>query len=657
MNAEAPHGGAAVAVSSEDPLAPATLPRIVLVGSPNVGKSATFNALTGAYVTVSNYPGTTVEVSRGRATVGGRTYEVIDTPGLYGLVPTSDDERVARRILLDERAAAVVHIVDAKNLSRMLPLTLQLIEMGLPVILVLNMADEAQSLGFTFDTDALSRSLGVPVAATVAVARGGIAPLLGAITDFDGERGKPMRYPPAIEQAVSALEPHLKDGTALSPRTAALLVLQGDEELRTRFALGSERAPDMTDIEASVQIAAARGAHASSVITGAVRSPEAVRSGFGERLSGLMMNPWTGLPILAFVLYFAFYWFVGVWGAGDAVDFLESRVFGEIINPWVTRFFEAVLPWLVLQKLFVGEYGVFTLGVQYAVAIILPIVGTFFIAFSIIEDCGYLPRLAMLVDRGFKVIGLNGRAVIPIVLGFGCDTMATMVTRILETRREKIIATFLLSLAIPCSAQLGVILGVLAHRPLALAIWGGVIALEFFLIGFLAARLLPGSSGSFAMELPPLRLPRPVNVLTKTYARMHWYFAEIFPLFIFASVLIWFGQVVGLFDLVIAATVPIVRLLSLPDEASVVFLFGFFRRDYGAAGLFDLAGSGALDGRQLVVAAVTLTLFLPCVAQFLVMQKERGLRMTLAMSAFIFPFALGTGWTVGALLRLLDVQL
>ena len=345
MNAEAEHGGIAVAVSSEEPLAPAALPRIVLVGSPNVGKSATFNALTGAYVTVSNYPGTTVEVAHGRATIGGMTYEVIDTPGLYGLVPTSDDERVARRILLDERAAAVVHIVDAKNLSRMLPLTLQLIEMGLPVILVLNMADEAQSLGFTFDTDALSRSLGVPVAATVAVARGGIAPLLGAITDFDGERGKPMRYPPAIEQAVSALEPHLKDGTALSPRTAALLVLQGDEELRTRFALGSERAPDMTDIEASVQIAAARGTYASSVIAGAVRSPEAVRSGFGERLSGLMMNPWTGLPILAFVLYFAFYWFVGVWGAGDAVDFLESRVFGEIINPWVTRFFEAVLPW------------------------------------------------------------------------------------------------------------------------------------------------------------------------------------------------------------------------------------------------------------------------------------------------------------------------
>ena len=195
----------------------------------------------------------------------------------------------------------------------------------------------------------------------------------------------------------------------------------------------------------------------------------------------------------------------------------------------------------MVQDLFVGEYGILTLGLRYAVAIILPIVGTFFLAFSILEDTGYLPRLAMLMDRVFKGIGLNGRAVIPMVLGFGCDTMATMVTRTLETRRERVIATLLLALAIPCSAQLGVILAMLSGAPGALLIWGLVITGVFLLVGLLAARLLPGERPTFYMELPPLRLPQLGNVLVKTYTRMEWYLLEVLPFFLLASVVIWLG--------------------------------------------------------------------------------------------------------------------
>ena len=197
-----------------------------------------------------------------------------------------------------------------------------------------------------------------------------------------------------------------------------------------------------------------------------------------------MMNPLTGAPILLFVLYYGLYKFVGSFGSGFLVDFLENKVFINHINPWVTSLVNSTIPFKLVQDLLVGEYGVITLGVRYAFAIILPIVATFFFAFAIVEDTGYLPRLAMLVDQLFKRIGLSGRAVIPLVLGFGCDTMATMVTRTLPTKRERIIATLLLALAIPCSAQMGVIFALLEGTPLGLAVWLGVIILVFLLVGF-----------------------------------------------------------------------------------------------------------------------------------------------------------------------------
>ena len=243
---------------------------------------------------------------------------------------------------------------------------------------------------------------------------------------------------------------------------------------------------------------------------------------------------------------------------------------------------------------------------------------TFFIAFSIMEDTGYLPRLAMFVDRLLKKIGLNGRAVIPIVLGFGCATMATIVTRTLETKRERIIATFLLSLAIPCSAQMGVILALLAGNTLGLWIFLGVMSANFLLIGFLTAQLMPGDMPLFYMEVPPLRLPKLSNVVTKTYTRVEWYLKEVLPLFIMASLLIWVGRLTGIFDFMTNFLSYPVKWIGLPKETATAFLFGFFRRDYGAAGLYDLKKAGVLHGIPLVVSVITLALFLPCIAQFFV---------------------------------------
>jgi ferrous iron transport protein B len=332
------------------------------------------------------------------------------------------------------------------------------------------------------------------------------------------------------------------------------------------------------------------------------------------------------------------------------VDFLEGTIFEKIISPWVTKLLFSLLPWKVLQELLVGEYGVITLGVRYAVALILPIVTTFFLAFSILEDTGYLPRLSLLIDRLFKAIGLTGRAVIPMILGLGCDTMATMVTRTLPTRRERIIA-------IPCSAQLGVILALFEGNGTALWIWLGVIIGVFLFVGFLSSKVLPGERPSFYMEIPPLRLPSVSNVIVKTYSRVHWYFKEIFPLFILASLFIWLGQMTGLFDLVVKGLEYPIHLLGLPDKAAVSFLFGFFRRDYGVAGFYDMKKLHLLTGHQRVVASVTLTLFVPCVAQFLMNIKERGMQIGIGLSLFVLLFSFGTGYLVHLGLNILGVRL
>ena len=716
------------------------LPLIAIVGCPNVGKSVLFNTLTGAYVTVSNYPGTTVEVSRGKGRLpggrlsdgrlpdgrpgsypGGTEVGVVDTPGTYRLLPITEEERVARQILLAEHADTVIHVADAKNLARMLPMTLQLIEAGLPVVLDVNLMDEAERLGLRVDIPSLEQALGIPVVGTALALGRGSAQLKERVAEYLGTAGldaarpnaarpdaarpdaAPMdgschtgqsccaigtlaalvpsgsraavHYQPLIEQALEEIENKLTGTYHLSKRAIALLLLQNDAEvmeLVREQALrpaqdGHGQPPDngqhVDDILRIVQATQARFSQplsyviarqqqeaAQHILDTVMALPEQRVVGFAEHLSAAMMNPLTGVPILLVAL-FVLYEFVGVLGAQTLVKWLEDGLFGTIINPWVNHVLELLIPWPMLRNLFGGDYGIITLGVRYAVAIILPIVGTFFIAFSVIEDSGYLPRLAMLIDRVFKRLGLNGRAVIPLVLGFGCDTMATIVTRTLETKRERILATFLLSLAIPCSAQLGVMLGLLGGSPALLAVWGLIVLGVFLVVGFLAAKLMPGQRPTFYMELPPLRLPTLTNVLVKTYTRMEWYLREVFPVFIIASVIIWFGQLTGLFNLAVGALVPLVRWMGLPDKTAVTFLFGFFRRDYGAAGLYDMRAS--LNAEQLVVATTTITLFVPCIAQFAVTVKERGWKTALAIVAFIFPFSFLVGgalnWVLMAL--------
>ena len=635
--------------------------KVILVGNPNVGKSVVFGYLTGRYVTVSNYPGTTVEVTRGEARDRGTVFEIIDTPGVYSLLPMSEDERVTRDILMEEPGSRVIQVCDAKNMRRSLMITIQLAEMGVPLVIAVNMADEARDRGVMPRIDQLEKKIGVPAIPTVAVRKKGVDRLMGLL-DRAMTPGVGVFYGEKIEAAVSRMESLLPESAPVGRRALALMLLCGDDSLTAWLAenVTGERIKEMnatrnrleeeTGGEIAYRINLVRLQWIDSLLEELGEEAGAGKgSGWANVFGRYAMDPVYGVPILLFVLFLA-YEFVGVFGAKVLVDFLEAGLFGKAIVPGAAWVVNHAIPWPLARDFLVGPYGMISMALSYAIAIVLPIVGTFFWGFGILEDSGYLPRLAVMVDRIFKKIGCNGKAVLPMILGLGCDTMATLTTRILETRKERVIVTLLLALGIPCSAQLGVILGMLGNvGPAATVTWLAILVAVILAVGFLASKVIPGESSDFILEIPPIRFPRMGNLAVKTMARIEWYLREAVPLFILGTLILFVADRLGwLLWLQKAAEPLVVGALDLPPKTAEAFLIGFLRRDYGAAGLFNMARAGLLTNLQVVVSLVTITLFIPCIANFLVIVKEHGGKVAAGMALFIFPLAV----LVGALVNL-----
>jgi ferrous iron transport protein B len=642
----------------------ASVPTIALVGNPNVGKSVIFSHLTGKYVTVSNYPGTTVEIAKGSSSFDGGLHRVIDTPGANSLIPRSEDEKVARDMLLSQNSTTVVQVADSKNLRRSLILTSQMAEMELPMVLALNMVDEARSAGISIDTKKLSERLGVPVVETVATERRGINKLISLLGSAKPSVFRVEQHP-RIREAIEKIAARLPSGPVSREAIAAML-LAGDHSLED-WLKGNCAEEQMEEIDAIVRETQSHFAEPLPYVIGKRRLDQ-IDSLLGEvlkaeskdrwswlRLVGdLAQHPVWGLPIVGLVLYFMFV-FVGQFGAGTCVDFIESVVFGEYINPaaiWLV----GKIPVPLLQDMLVGEFGLITMGLTYSIAIVLPIVGFFFLAFGILEDTGYLPRLTIMANKVFKVMGMNGKAVLPMVLGLGCDTMATLTTRILDSKKERVISTFLLALAIPCSAQLGVILGILGGVSLsAFVVFAAVIVSQLLIVGFLAGKIVPGEVSDFMIEIPPFRLPKISNVVLKTISRVEWFLKEAVPLFLLGTSVLFVADRLGALDAIVRVAEPVVvRFLMLPAETTVSFVMGFLRRDYGAAGLYKLYEEGMLNPVQVIVSLVVITLFIPCIANFFVIVKERGIKTALVMLTLIFPIAILTGGIVNWILRALN---
>ncbi len=647
--------------------------KLVLAGNPNVGKSIFFNYLTGLYVEVSNYPGTTVEVLRGKY----KNFIVYDTPGIYGLSSFNDEEKIAKNIIIE--ADVILNVVDAVNLERDLFLTIQLIDSGKPVVVALNMMDEAEKKKIKINVEKLSKLLGVPVIPTVAVKQIGFKEVVEAIENSIGTGNRDRK----ISEKISNLAK--KFGVS---EIEALLILEGDVEILDRYK--SRFDGELYGCDEREKIYIERRNRANQIVAEVV-SIDSVGGKFSSFVGRIAIHPIFGFIFIIVVLYLA-YLLVGKLIAQELVNFTENKIGKELyeynLKKLVANYFPVDVKVSVIGEseevieernfafehgfknspdvfnqmenfvkdknvkyefnfknpilvIIFGEFGVLTMTIRYLLFLLLPLVIGFYLMLAILEDSGYLPRLATFVDRLMNYIGLNGKAVIPAILGFGCVTMATITTRLLSTTREKRIMTAILQITIPCSAQLAVITTLLMRAGFeATLIYILVMFTVFVTIGLILNKILPGESTPLLIDLPPMRIPRVENLIRKTGMRTFYFMKEAGFWFFVGAFIVGFMQVTGLLDKWIQFLSPLTTYwLQLPAEASNAFIMGIVRRDFGAAGFYLLD----LSPTQTVAGLVTITLFVPCIASLMVMLKERGAFEGLIIwaSSWVIAFTVG----------------
>jgi len=629
--------------------------KIVLVGNPNVGKSLIFNYLSGMYVDVSNFPGTTIALSK----CNYKNCEVVDTPGIYGVSSFNEEETVARDMILG--ADRIINVVNSLHMERDLFLTLQLIDMGKKVSVLLNFSDEVKKRNIKIDSEKLSDILGVEVYETSAVKEIGFDKLDAAIDNARvGKQELDLHFmlQQVMEKNISQSE--------------SLLILEGDDAVAKRNKVGTGT-PDERE-----KIYIGRRNRVNELVD-QVEFEDSKKGELFNWFGRLSLNPLTGLPILGVVLVLL-YFFIGDFVSQRVVTFTENTIgvgiFEYNVKSLVADFTETEMTVSILNNndevideqvfdfpdgmnansqladkfsdfssrhgaqtdfkfsnpivnLFFGEFGVITMTVTYLIFLLLPLVLAFYFVMALLEDSGYLPRLATMLDRAFTKIGLNGRAVIPIMLGFGCVTMANITTRILGSDREKTIVTAVLQFAIPCSAQLAVIAVLLSGAgAVPLLIYGSVIFTVFIALSTILNKMLPGESSPLLIDLPTIQIPKLKNVWKKTTFRTFGFMKEASLWFFVGALGVGLMQITGLLNIWQDILAPMVTgWLQLPKEAATAFVMGMVRRDFGAAGLFDMN----LTVMQITVAITTITLFVPCIASFVVMLKERGIKEGLSV--------------------------
>jgi len=566
--------------------------KIVLMGNPNVGKSVVFSRLTGAHVITSNYAGTTVDFCHGHMRVEGRKFDIVDAPGTYSLQPTNKAEEVAVEML--DQAEVVVNVVDSTNLERNLFLTLELLEGNKPVIVSLNLWDETKHLGIEIDVTELERLLRVPVVPTVAITGEGISELVKKMSAAES----PTEFRPT-----------------------------SDEEKWRRIGQIIEK----------VQKVAYKG-HTLS-----------------ERLADATIKPLTGIPIALGVVFLAF-WFVRLVGEG-LITFVTEPAF-ELARPSLMGLsvdlgssgtaHDILIGRLINGDIdFLQSLGVLTTGLYVPFGMVLPYIIAFYLMLAVMEDTGYLPRLATLSDNVFHKLGMHGHGIVTVFLGLGCNVPGTLATRNLETRKQRFIAVTLLAISVPCAAQMAMIFGILGPRGV---IYILIVLATLFMVynctGLILNRFVKGESPEIFLEIPPYRRPGLRVVLKKTWMRVRWFLREAVP-FMFAGVLLVNILVAtGVFEHVINLFSPLMEgLLGLPGEATPVLVIGFLRKDMAVGMLYPLG----LSAMQLVIAVTMLTMYFPCVATFVVIFKELGLKDLIKASCVMVGMAL----LVGTIMRLI----
>ena len=641
---------------------------LALAGNPNVGKSVVFQTLTGMYAEVSNYPGTTVDVTSGSF----GPFRVMDTPGVFSLSGFNDEERVTAEALKD--CDLILDVADSLRLERDLFLTLQLLALGKPIIVALNQMDQAERCGLKIDVPGLSSALNAPVFPVSAKTGQGIQALKSALLQKAGgclqdncgrdRENSPDSHPhqdrnnsagndPEGDQAGGIgndFHPDRKSGGSDRDRE---LCGGGSDRDRDRELCGGSGSDRNRDSCGGWDFQSACGDARPDPETERQPSPELFpcrerdwlhlreqadglscrfvgrkshRTPFSQRLGAALLNPLVGFPFLLLLLSGLFL-FIGKFLSQNVVAFTQDILMKEYYYRAVYGLVSRLLdPDSLSGVLLIGEYGVLTMVPVYLLGLLLPLIIGFYLSLSLLEDSGLLPRAAVLCDRLFTRFGLNGKAVIPMLLGFGCVTMALITTRILGTKRERLIASVLLCIAVPCSAQFSIIMAVATILPPRyFLLYGGTVLLLFLALGSLLNRFLPGVSGDLLLALPPLRLPSLKNVLQKTAMKSKRFLKDAGPMFLAGSLLISILFYTGGFAALHRFLLPLTQgLLGLPQETATLFLMSVIKRDLGAAYLYSMVTDGLLSFPQMTVALTVVTLFVPCFASVAILFKERG---------------------------------
>jgi len=624
---------------------------IAFIGNPSVGKSVFFSRLTGVGVEVSNYPGTTVALKRGTVEGRGKTIEIVDLPGIYSLGVTNEDEKVTKKFLIEDKPDIIVNVLDASRLERNLYLTLQLLELDIPMVIALNQVDLAADLGILVDSDTLSELLGLPVVPTVATWGIGLDEVMIVALEEQGKVQKHHRvgYSNWIRQALSTLDysfPHI------SPRvkTAALLNDAEFVELccmppeANSLMASARRLRQNLEMEHGISVpdTVARDLYGEAgYIVDSVVSRFEPKKSIKTKIDSILTSPNFGILVLISALLLTFLLVFRVGG------FLETWIVNEVFEPYVILPVDSMLSNAspILRNLIL-----YTLrGVEAGFAIAIPYIAVFYAILSIFEDSGYLTRAAFLLDNFTHKLGLHGRAVIPLVLGFGCNVPAVMAVHSLGTRREKRIAAVLISL-IPCSARTVIILGLVGTF---VGFWPAVsiYVLEVIIIialGWVLGKTLPGQRSGFIMEMTPLRKPELKSTLRKTWMKSREFLFIAFPLLLLGSAFLGVADALGLLSLFQNFVEPIsVGLLGLPAFAATALVFGILRKEMALQILAVLAGTAnfaaVMTPVQMYQFAVITTIYIPCVATIAVLKHELGLKDTVSIVLFTSVLALGVG--------------
>ncbi|GAB4273137.1 MAG: ferrous iron transport protein B [Deferrisomatales bacterium] len=634
--------------------------KIVIVGLPNTGKSQVFNNLTGEYTLVANYPWTTVEPHRKTVRIRDRCYEVVDTPGMHCLFVHSEEELEVRELLLTEKPDVVIQCVDANLLKQSLALTADLLELRVPLVISLNAVDETSRRGVWIDAKALSRLLGVPVVESVPVAGMGTASLVKAVEG--ARRGRwEVRYGDILEKGLERIAELFPPG-AHHRRKLGQLLLLGDLHVREYLEreYGAEVCERMVQVAHDTRrvfrgsLAAAmsikKNAWVDEIADAVVRTHRVVPNPTSQTVARICRHPVWGLPILLGVLYAAFLLVVNV-----------ANVLAEWMNEllWVPveGVLLGVLPPGALRDFLIGDYGVISFGVANALLTVLPILSVFFLMYNAVEDTGYIPNVSVMTRRLLEKLGLSGAAIMPLVLAFGCKTMATMTTRTLASKKERYIAVYLIAFAIPCAAQIGLNMSILGRMGTwAFLVAFGVLGFVEILVGLILNKLLPDDRKTeYLQHLPSMRLPSPRAVLVKTYYRLAQFLKEALPVFVLAAAALYVVDALGILDAAKGFLAPLVQgFLGLPLDMVDALILCIARHEAAAALIIGLIDKGMLNPVQCIVAVTLTTMFVPCFANIMAMIKELGYKTAVPMIVYIngsaFVIAGILNWTLLALM-------